>query len=237
MNIQILRLLEGAKKAGGIAVVIDVFRAFSVEAYLFARGAERVIPVADAALAYQLKAEHPEYLLVGERGGKKMEGFDAGNSPSQLEKIEVMGKTVVHTTSAGTQGLEGAKGADRIFGGALVNAAATAEYIKESGAAEVSLVAMGLAGKEPTEEDDLCAAYLKSLIEGDPISLAGAEDLLRRTSGAKFFDPAQSEAFPTQDFYMCLKADAFDFAMELVREDGALPYMRKITIGAGKNED
>ena len=231
MEIQILQMLEGAKKAKGIAVVIDVFRAFSVEAYLFAGGAERVIPVADEKLAYRLKAEHPEYLLIGERGGKMLPGFDAGNSPSQLLEIDVRGKTVVHTTSAGTQGLFGAADADRIFGGALVNAAATAKYIKQSGAECVSLVAMGLAGISPTEEDDLCAAYIQSVIEGNPMppteeSIA----VLKATSGAKFFDPAQSEVFPTADFEMCVKADLFDFAMELVSDGEALPYMKKIEV-------
>lgn len=37
MDIQILHLTEGAKLARGITVIIDVFRAFSVEAYLFER--------------------------------------------------------------------------------------------------------------------------------------------------------------------------------------------------------
>ena len=231
MEIRILQMLEGAKKAEGITVVIDVFRAFSVEAYLFAKGAKKVIPVADENLAYRLKAEHPEYLLVGERGGKMLPGFDAGNSPSQLLGIDVQGKTVVHTTSAGTQGLFGAAGADRIFGGALVNAAATAKYIKQSGAECVSLVAMGLAGISPTEEDDLCAAYIKSCIEGNPIPpTEEAIAVLKATSGAKFFDPAQSEVFPTADFEMCIKADIFDFAMELVSDGEALPYMQKIEV-------
>ena len=231
MEIRILQMLEGAKKAEGIAVVIDVFRAFSVEAYLFAGGAKKVIPVADENLAYRLKEEHPEYLLVGERGGKMLPGFDAGNSPSQLLEIDVRGKTVVHTTSAGTQGLFGAAGADRIFGGALVNAAATAKYIKQSGAECVSLVAMGLAGISPTEEDDLCAAYIKSCIEGNPIPLTEeAIAVLKATSGAKFFDPAQSEVFPTADFEMCVKADIFDFAMELVSDGEALPYMKRIEV-------
>ena len=45
MNIQILQLIEGAKAARGLTVIIDVFRAFSVEAYLFAQGAEMIIPV------------------------------------------------------------------------------------------------------------------------------------------------------------------------------------------------
>ena len=63
MNIRVLQLIEGAKAARGITVVIDVFRAFSVEAYLFHRGAERVIPVGDVELAYQLKNENPHYIL------------------------------------------------------------------------------------------------------------------------------------------------------------------------------
>ena len=231
MEIQILQMLEGARTAKGIAVVIDVFRAFSVEAYLFAGGAERVIPVADENLAYRLKAEHPEYLLIGERGGKMLPGFDAGNSPSQLLDIDVQGKTVVHTTSAGTQGLAGAARADRILGGALVNAAATARYIKQIGAEHVSLVAMGLAGISPTEEDDLCAAYIKSHIEGNPIPLTkDTIEMLKSTSGAKFFDPAQSEVFPTADFKMCVKADIFDFVMELVSDGESLPYMKKIEV-------
>jgi 2-phosphosulfolactate phosphatase len=231
MEIRILQMLEGARAAKGIAVVIDVFRAFSVEAYLFARGAEKVIPVADEKLAYRLKEEHPEYLLIGERGGKMLRGFDAGNSPSQLLKIDVQGKTVVHTTSAGTQGLFGAADADRIFGGALVNAAATAKYIKQCGAERVSLIAMGLAGISPTEEDDLCAAYIKSCMEGNPIALTEEKiAVLKATSGAKFFDPKQSEVFPTADFEMCTKTDIFDFAMELISDGTELPYMKKVKI-------
>ena len=224
-------MLKGAMAAKGIAVVIDVFRAFSVEAYLFAGGAEKVIPVADEKLAYRLKAEHPEYLLIGERGGKMLPGFDAGNSPSQLLGIDVRGKTAVHTTSAGTQGLFGAKNAGRIFGGALVNAAATAKYVKKIGAECVSLVAMGLAGTSPTEEDDLCAAYMKSCIEENPMPPTEENiAVLKATSGAKFFDPMQSEVFPTADFEMCTKTDIFDFAMELGSTGEELPYMKKIEV-------
>ena len=55
MNIQILQLVEGAKNARGLTVVIDVFRAFSVEAYLFAQGVDKILPIGDAELAYRLK--------------------------------------------------------------------------------------------------------------------------------------------------------------------------------------
>ena len=44
MNIRILQLIEGARQARGLTVVIDVFRAYSLEAYLLHRGAEKIIP-------------------------------------------------------------------------------------------------------------------------------------------------------------------------------------------------
>lgn len=86
-----------------------------------------------------------------------------GNSPSQNRSINVNGKTVVHTTSAGTQGIANAIHADEILGGSFVNARATAEYILNSGAYDVSLVCMGLEALAPTEEDTLCALYQRSV--------------------------------------------------------------------------
>ena len=45
MNIRILELIEGAKKAQGLTVIIDVFRAFSLECYLFEKGARKIYPI------------------------------------------------------------------------------------------------------------------------------------------------------------------------------------------------
>ncbi len=221
MEINILHLIEGAKKARGITVIIDVFRAFSVEAYFFSKGVEKIIPVGDADLAYKLKEEHPEYILAGERHGKILPGFDVGNSPSELIKLDSKGKTVVHTTSAGTQGIANAKGADEILGASLVNARATAGYIKNSGAQVVSLVCMGLEAKSETEEDTLCARYIKSILEGETIDMPAEIEDLKRTSGAKFFDKAQNDVFPEADFGMCTELDKFNFVMKL-NENGIM---------------
>lgn len=229
MNIKILQLLSGAKKATGITVIIDVFRAFSVESYLFSKGAEKIIPVADLDVAYKLKKDFPDAILVGERDGKKCEGFDFGNSPSEIKNADITGKTVIHTTSAGTQGIFGAKNADIILGASLVNANATAEYIKKSGYKDICLVCMGLAAIEPTEEDTLCAEYIKSILEKNPINLESKIENLKYTSGAKFFDKAQNNVFPEEDFYLCTMADRFDFAIELTKENG-LSYMKKRTL-------
>ena len=91
MNVRILQLIEGAKMARGLTVIIDVFRAFSLEAYLFAQGAEKIIPVGDESLARRLKAENPEFILAGERNGKILPGFDTGNAPSELWRLDIKG--------------------------------------------------------------------------------------------------------------------------------------------------
>ena len=83
MDIRILELIGGAKLAEGLTVVIDVFRAFSLECYLFARGAKEILPVGDINEAFALKREDENRVLIGERHGKKCEGCDFGNSPSQ----------------------------------------------------------------------------------------------------------------------------------------------------------
>lgn len=233
MDIQILHLVEGAKKATGLTVIIDVFRAFSLEAYLFARGAEKVIPIGSVDSAYKLKAENPEFVLAGERGGKKLPGFDIGNSPAQLADTDVFGKTVVHTTSAGTQGIAGALFADEILGGSLLTARAIAQYIKEKNPETVSLVCMGYAGETETEEDTLCAEYIKSILEEKPFDMEAGIKLVRNTSGAKFFDPAQNEVFPEADFGLCTRVDCFDFVVRLCK-NSALPYMEKVPVNCKK---
>ena len=228
MNVKILHMIEGAKKATGITVVIDVFRAFSVEAYFFNEGAKEIIPVGDANLAYKLKEENPSMILAGEREGKILPGFDVGNSPSELIKLDCKGKTVVHTTSAGTQGIANAINADVILGGCLLNAKATAEYIRNSGYEDVSLVCMGLGAISETEEDTLCANYIKSLLESTEIDMEKEIESLRYTSGAKFFDKAQQDVFPEADFHMCTELDKFNFVMKLRQGENGLGYMEKV---------
>lgn len=228
MSIHILELIDGAKTAKGLTVIIDVFRAMTVEAYVIANGAADLIPIGNLESAYAYREAHPGTILIGERGGKKCPGFDFGNSPSSVKGYDFTGKTVIHTTSAGTQGIANAVHADEILTGSLVNAKAIAEYIKNSGAQEVSLVCMGLAGLEPTAEDTLCARYIKSLVEGSPIDLDAGIEECKRTSGAKFFDPEQQDVFPQEDFRLSVEADKFDFILRVERgADGLMHTVKK----------
>lgn len=229
MDIKILHMVEGAKEARGVAVIIDVFRAFTVEAYLMNNGAGKIIPVGDMNLAYDYKKANPDAILVGERHGVILPDFDYGNSPSQLENALLKDKVIVHTTSAGTQGIANAKNADVILTGSLVNAKAIAEYIKKNDFKEVSLVCMGLEATKETEEDNLCAYYIKSLLAGTNIDLDREIEKLKVTSGAKFFDKSQQEVFPEKDFYLSTDVNKFDFVLKLEKDDETgLDYITKI---------
>ena len=160
MDIEILQLIEGARQAKGLTVIIDVFRAFSTACYVVRNGAGGIIPVGDVELAYKLKEENPDYVLMGERQGKMLPGFDYGNSPTDIQDVDFSGKTVIQTTSAGTQGFANAKGAEELISGSFVNAEAIAAYIEKKSPAEVSLVCMGTWAIKPAEEDTLCAEFI-----------------------------------------------------------------------------
>ena len=123
-------------------------------------GAERIIPVGAVEEALELKRAHPEFLAVGERRGRKLTGFDCGNSPSELERLALRGETVVHTTHAGAQGLVNAQNAERVLAGALVNAAAGCRYISALAPQRVSLVRMGVEARERSGADDVCVELL-----------------------------------------------------------------------------
>lgn len=233
-NCKILHLLSGAKEARGLTVIIDVFRAFSLECYLYDLGAALVRPVGSIEEARALHEKIPGSLLIGERQGIKVEGFDFGNSPSQVEaeKEKIFGKVIIHTTSAGTQGIVNASGATEILTGSLVNAKAVAEYIRTRSSdfqtentsvkeLEVSLVAMGLSAKREAAEDELCAEYIKSLVEENKILPAFEERRqdLKNHDGKRFFDPSLQEHFPKKDYYMCIKQDLFPFVLRIGKDD------------------
>jgi 2-phosphosulfolactate phosphatase len=229
MEIKIFQLLEGARQAKGLVVIIDVFRAFSTTCYVFEKGAARIIPVGDIELAYQLKFKNPGYILVGERDEQKPEGFDFGNSPTHLLQSDLTGKTIVHTTSSGTQGIANAFEADEIITGSFTNAGAIIRYIKSKSPEIVSLVCMGYACQYPTDEDTFCAEYIKNELEGKPNNFEAMVDIIRKGTGARFFDPEKQSWSPESDFHLCLNLNRFNFVLQVEKEN-ELNYLQKIDI-------
>jgi 2-phosphosulfolactate phosphatase len=221
VNVVITDFVAGAVAARGLTVVIDVFRACSLAAYAFARGAETIIPVASIEEARALKEQHPEWLLLGERRARPLPGFDGGNSPADLERMDLEGRTVIHTTHSGTQGLTAARRADEVLTGALVNAGAVVRYILKRAPQVVTIVRMGHEARERCDEDDLCAELLATRLRGEAFDTSTVRERLRRAPSArKFFDPACDWA-PERDFELCTAVDAFDFVLRRdLREGG-----------------
>src|SRR4029077_15308256 len=137
------RLLSGARDARGLAVVIDVFRAFSTAAYAFDRGATEVVLVGPVEEAFALRRRWPDALIMGEVDGRRVDGFDFGNSTSVIARADLRGRRLVprtraaarggrrtRRTSAGTQGGLAAQGADEIVLGSFVCAGAIVRHVR-----------------------------------------------------------------------------------------------------------
>ncbi|MGM0602971.1 MAG: 2-phosphosulfolactate phosphatase [Bacillota bacterium] len=232
MNINIYELISGAKKAEGLVVIIDVFRAFTTACYLFANGAESVYTVSRVETALELKKELDNPVLVGERDGKKLSGFDFGNSPYFIEQHNFSGKKIVQTTSSGTKGIINAQNADQIITGSFVNSSAVIDYIKHISPDKISFVAMGIGGKVSAEEDILCAEYLRDLLLGN--KLINREELinrLRKTTGKRFFASEMQKDMPEEDFYYSLEFNKFNFVLKAEKMAEDIYKLKKIETG------
>ncbi|NLM73731.1 MAG: 2-phosphosulfolactate phosphatase [Clostridiaceae bacterium] len=230
MKINVFQLIEGAKKATGLTVVIDVFRAFTLACYAFANGAEDIIPVADLDEAYNIKKANPDYILMGERHYRMQKGFDYGNSPALIENVDFSGRTLIHTTSAGTQGIINAKGADEIITGSFVNAKAIAKYIMKKNPETLSLVCMGDEGIKENDEDNYCARYIISLLQNEPFDLEEMKEILKTGSGKRFFNPENSNWSPEGDFYLSMEFNRFDFVLRAEKRDDGLFHLKRILV-------
>lgn len=115
------------KDEDSIVVIIDILRATSAICTAFEYGAEKMIPVATVEEAREWKAKG--YLVGAERDAIPVEGFDFGNSPYSYMGEEVRGKTIVITTTNGTQAIEAAKDAYKVVVGSFLNITALCNWL------------------------------------------------------------------------------------------------------------
>lgn len=213
-RVQISHGVVGARSARGHAIIVDVFRAFTTAAFCVAAGARDIVLVADHEQALAMKRADPALFLTGEIGGKPIDGFDVGNSPSAIERLDLEGRRVVQRTSSGTQGVVAAANAEEIVLGSFVIANATARHLVR--ARDVTIVAMGHGGVEPAEEDEQCARYLAALLDGGRPAMPSV-----RLDG-DHAPEGWPDWFPRRDAELALQVDRFDFALPVTRENGLL---------------
>ncbi len=162
--------MDKVRQRKDVVVVVDVLRASTTIANIFANGGARVYPVETVREARNMKKENPQILLCGERGGLKPSGFDLGNSPLEYTPETVGGRWIVMTTTDGTKAMIQARRVQRpVLVGACVNSTAVAEKAFEFAdklGSGISIVAAGRKG-EFSLEDYLGAGLIAKKLPED----------------------------------------------------------------------
>ena len=147
-----------------IVVVIDVLRASTTITYAMQAGAREIIPVASVEQAMKIvgNLHSTSTILCGERGGKRIEGFQLGNSPFEYTPEAVKGKALILTTTNGALALTKAKYARQCFVSSFVNLSATVEALAtiEGIAREHLIILCSGHEEEFSLEDATCAGML-----------------------------------------------------------------------------
>ncbi len=170
-------LVSEEQLRGGVAVVIDVLRASTTITQALASRAACVIPTATVAEAHAAAAEIAGYslpstnsevpadirakagiLLGGERGGTLISGFDLDNSPMKYAASVVAGKTVVFTTTNGTQALLKCRLSERVLVGCFNNLHSLIALLAND-SRPIHVVCAGTDGIVSTD-DALCAGAI-----------------------------------------------------------------------------
>jgi 2-phosphosulfolactate phosphatase len=170
--------------------------------------------------AFALRDADAGQLCMGEVEGRSPDGFDFGNSPFEVSRVDFLGRTIIQRTSAGTQGITAASHAERLYAASLVTAKATARAMLAGGPERITLVAMGEYARQRTDEDELCALHLRNLLEGRPGNAAAVRaTILAGGEAARFLDRARPWLHP-EDLDIALDIDRYDFAIRVTMEDG-----------------
>lgn len=204
--------------ADGLVVVIDVLRAFSTAAYALAAGVESITLVSSVEEALALKAQTPGALVMGEVNGLPPEGFDFGNSPTEIVQHDLHCKHLIQRTSAGTQGAVRSLKAESLFAASFVVAEATVQVVLHLKPAKVTFV---VTGRYSDGEDRACAEYLEARLRGQ---MPDPEPYLERVRNASELLHMPIDQFPhiVSDIDYCTRLDALSFAMPVVREQARL---------------
>lgn len=164
-----LRPLEPADTVA----VIDVFRASTTICAAINAGARLVVPAADVEQAVKLarNAGGVEAVLAGERDCQRIEGFALGNSPREYTRETVGGRTVILTTTNGTEALLAARDAGLVVVCGFVNLSVVAAALADCNS--VTILCAGNQGRLSLE-DFVCAGGLVTRLETGGAELSDA---------------------------------------------------------------
>jgi len=160
-------MLAPAAVTGRVVAVIDVLRASTTIATALANGARNVVPLesADAVITRAKQFERADVRTAGEQKMQPIPGFDLGNSPREMTREAVDGKTVLFTTTNGTATLLAVQGARDVVIASYVNASAVTSLLRTAarGGTDISIVCAGR-DRHFSLEDAACAGRYVRLV-------------------------------------------------------------------------
>ena len=166
---------ENYDHKGKIVVVIDVLRATSTINTLLFLGADHVRPIGSLEECRSLKDQ--DYIIMAERLGKKVDGFDYGNSPTKLSEKDIREKKVAIATSNGSKAIIKSEGSEETILCSFLNINSVINFI-DTYESDVILLCSGWLGKTNLE-DTLCAGGIIAGLENFEIE----SDTAGRASG------------------------------------------------------
>ncbi|HTH57127.1 MAG TPA: 2-phosphosulfolactate phosphatase [Cyclobacteriaceae bacterium] len=196
-------------------VVVDILRATSCMVTAFAHGVESITPVANLEECRKMKTKG--FVISGERDGKKVEGFDKGNSPFEYVGDQVKGLKIAFTTTNGTQAIEKSKEAKEVIIGSFLNLTTVAKYLL-LGENNALIVCAGWKGRVNLEDTlfagalveklkeylgpdcdaPLAAQHLYNIAKQDMVSFLNASSHVRRLSKLNIHDDIKFCVTPDQ---------------------------------------
>ena len=149
-----------ADVANRVVAVVDVLRASTSIAVALENGARAVIPLASSedVVSRAKNLARSEVKLAGERRSQQISGFDYGNSPLEFTKENVDGKTILMSTTNGTNAILAVQGARDVLIASYVNFSAVLSMLRAAlrGGTDVAIVCAGQE-KHFSLEDSACA--------------------------------------------------------------------------------
>ena len=146
--------------SGRVVAVVDVLRASTSIAVALENGARAVIPLASSedVVSRAKNLERSEVKLAGERKSQQISGFDYGNSPLEFTKENVDGKTILMSTTNGTNAILAVQGARDVLIASYVNFSAVLSMLRAAlrGGTDVAIVCAGQE-RHFSLEDSACA--------------------------------------------------------------------------------
>lgn len=181
-------------------LVIDLLRASTTICHALAAGAKDVAPFVDVEevrrAASEARQRGETVICGGERGGRRIDGFDLGNSPREYTPDVVSGRRVLFTTSNGTRALHQARLGRQILVACLANLSATLTLLKD--VVDVDILCAGSNGSVTREDVIAAGAYVAELarvdtLQADDAALVAVDAFQAATRGLELGEPETAD--------------------------------------------